>query len=71
VITIYLVVVLYFADAEPLKVEDTQQPSLAARLDRAAQLLDHAATVDAGQGWEFSVTCSLQKQADTPAADRP
>jgi hypothetical protein len=66
---VWLVVVAYLAGQPPMLIENLQQPSIAACLERAAAILEGAAKVEAGAEFEIAVTCSVAKDSEQPVKE--
>jgi len=66
---IWLVVQIYLAGEPPMLIEDAEQSSVAACLARAGAILDGAAKVAAGDGFEIAVTCSVEKAPERPVKE--
>lgn len=67
--TVWLVVTLQLSGQPPILLSDIQQPTMAACLARATELLEQAAQVRGDDGFEFAVACSIVKSAEEPASD--
>jgi hypothetical protein len=65
--TVWLVVTLQLSGQSPIVLTDAQQPTVAACLARASELLERAAQVRGDDGFEFAVSCSIVKSAEEPA----
>jgi hypothetical protein len=64
-ITVYLVIMLFLPDHEPIKLEDSIEPDLPTCWARAAEAVDKASRV--GGEFEFSAQCSVRREEGDPA----
>jgi hypothetical protein len=67
VITVWLVVTLQLSGQPPILLTDARQPTVAACLARASELMERAAQVRGDDGFEFAAACSIVKSAEEPA----
>jgi len=66
--TVWLVVTVVLSGQPPILLSDAEQPTVAACLARAAELLERAAQVRGDDGFEFVAACSIVKSAEEPAS---
>jgi hypothetical protein len=66
---VWLVVQAYLAGQPSMLIENVKQPSISACLERAAAILEGAANVAAGDGFEIAVTCSVAKDPERPVKE--